>query len=566
MESKLHQHLSVKPRKNLGRAPGTRCDLPSILFLEMMRNSDHSTRLGIAVIAIIVCIPKTYAETASRERAAQVLDAAFSAHGGLDALEHLQSLTVVARGTIDQSAELQGLGPGKACIRSFEERLYYEASSASVARQVRAPRNDLSLRWRKTVLTGDERLFVDFVSRRARRTVDRDVPMERRGLLRRFPHFALREARESLDTLRSVGTVELEGRPHHVIAYRPLLSDADDELSLFIDSETGAVAKYQMKLDFPGLGETALEWIFHDHRRLELLGLFPNGHTIQVAGKPYVSVFYDEVTVNETLPEEALGLPSDIEAPPPPRRTAEPNASSRLSPKVEEIAEGVFFVQNLSGFNTMFVELEDFVLAVEAPADHPWLEYVPPTNRSPASSIGEEFVDIIKRRIPEKPIRYLALTHHHSDHIGGARAFMAEGTTLLTTAGNRALLKRMGDATYEWAPDRLSRRFRSPIIETFEGKRLVSDGKKTVELIDIGANPHTEEMTIVWIPEEKILFQGDLFYPIPLDYFPPPGRQIIMRYFVQWLEENRISPERIYGVHGPWYGTQEHIEKIVSGS
>jgi hypothetical protein len=73
-------------------------------------------------------------------------------------------------------------------------------------------------------------------------------------------------------------------------------------------------------------------------------------------------------------------------------------------------------------------------------------------------------------------------------------------------------------------------------------------------------------MTIVWILEEKLLFQGDLFYPIPLDYFPPTGREINMGDSVEWLRVNRVSPERIYGVHGPWHGTPEHIKKIASGS
>jgi glyoxylase-like metal-dependent hydrolase (beta-lactamase superfamily II) len=517
----------------------------------------------MAVLAVIVCARTTYSETAPQERAVQVLDAALGVHGGPDAIDHLKSLSIVARGTIDQSGEVQGLHPEKACIRSFEERLYYAASSRGVARQVRAPRNDLSLRWRKTVLEGDERLFVDFVSRRARRTSDSNVAIERLRLLRRIPHFALYEARESRDTLRSLGTVESGERSYDVIAL-PL--DTGDELSIFIASDTGTVAKYEMKLDFPTLGDTVLEWIFHDYRRLEPLGLFPNGHTIKVGGQTYVTVFYDEVSVNDPLPEEALGLPSDIEVPPPPRKKAAPSASSQTSPGVEEIAEGVFFVQNLFGFNTMFVEFRDFVLAVEAPADYPWLEYVPPANMSPASSIGEEFVDIIKRTVPEKPIRYLALTHHHSDHIGGARAFIAEGTTVLATPGNRALLERMAKANHGLVPDRLSHHPRHLIIETFEGKRVISDGQRTVELIDVGANPHTEEMIIVWIPEERILFQGDLFYPIPIDYFPPPGREIIMRDFVEWLRVNRVSPERIYGVHGPWHGTPEHIKKIVSGS
>jgi glyoxylase-like metal-dependent hydrolase (beta-lactamase superfamily II) len=220
------------------------------------------------------------------------------------------------------------------------------------------------------------------------------------------------------------------------------------------------------------------------------------------------------------------------------------------------IADGVFFVTNLGGFNTMFVEFADFVLAVEAPAAYPWLETVPPANMAPSASLGEQYLDAIQNTVPEKPVRYLALTHHHSDHIGGARPFMVEGAALLTTPGNRDFIHRMAEAIA----------VREPLVETLEGKKVVSDGRRRVELINIGSNPHTEEMIVVWIPEEGILFQGDLFYPIPLDYFPPTGRTIIMRHFAEWLRENQISPKRIYGVHGPWYGTEEHLNKILAES
>jgi hypothetical protein len=338
-------------------------------------------------------------------------------------------------------------------------------------------------------------MFVDFVSRSARRSIDPSAPTERQGLLRRIPHFALQEAWKNAGSLRWRGIGEVNGKTQDVIAYT---LDSGEELAIFVDAETHTVTKYEMNLDFPTLGNTVLEWIFPEHQPIEPLGLFPAGHIVKVGGRTYLDVTNERVEVNKPLPSEAFGLPADIKLPPPPEPRQE---SAPQLTEVTSIADGVFFVTNLGGFNTLFVEFADFVLAVEAPAEYPWLE-------------------------------------------------------TLTTPGNRDFIHRMAESVD----------VREPLAETIDGKRVVSDGRRTVELINIGANPHTEEMIVVWIPKEGILFQGDLFYPIPLDYFPLTGRTIIMRHFAEWLRENQISPKRIYGVHGPWYGTEEHLNKIQAES
>jgi len=48
----------------------------------------------------------------------------------------------------------------------------------------------------------------------------------------------------------------------------------------------------------------------------------------------------------------------------------------------------------------------------------------------------------IKETVPNKPIRYLVLTHHHSDQAGGFREYVAERATIVTTAGNKSFLKK----------------------------------------------------------------------------------------------------------------------------
>ena len=49
-----------------------------------------------------------------------------------------------------------------------------------------------------------------------------------------------------------------------------------------------------------------------------------------------------------------------------------------------------------------------------------------------------------KTKYPGKPIRYLVLTHHHMDHTGGTRTFMAEGATVIVPSPDKAYFEKVG--------------------------------------------------------------------------------------------------------------------------
>lgn len=100
-------------------------------------------------------------------------------------------------------------------------------------------------------------------------------------------------------------------------------------------------------------------------------------------------------------------------------------------------------------------------------------------------------------------------------------------------------------------------------IETFTHKRVITDGARTVELLNTGATPHTAENIVVYLPREKILYQGDLFYFDIGAEFPPKDRIIVMRPFAEWLNKNKLSPEQIYQTHDVGFATRKHITRIL---
>ena len=179
---------------------------------------------------------------------------------------------------------------------------------------------------------------------------------------------------------------------------------------------------------------------------------------------------------------------------------------------------------------------------------HPSLEETPVETIGNINAVSEEFIAKIKQTIPNKPIKYVVATHCHSDHMGGLRAFISEKSTVLTTPGNKAFYEKFAPGLK---------------VETFDKKQTISDGERTVELINVGANPHTEENIVVYFPKEKYLFQGDLFYFNNEATFPLKDRLPVMFFFAGWLRKNNLSPVRIYGFHSTMFGSTEHIEKLL---
>jgi glyoxylase-like metal-dependent hydrolase (beta-lactamase superfamily II) len=141
---------------------------------------------------------------------------------------------------------------------------------------------------------------------------------------------------------------------------------------------------------------------------------------------------------------------------------------------------------------------------------------------------------------------------------------MAEGATLLATPGLRGYFERLARAESALIPDRLATAGRTELrMEAIAARRVLTDGVRTVELINAGPTPHTEEALVVWLPAEQILFQGDLFYYDGEAGFPAPDRLLTMAAFGRWLERTGLCPQRIYGTHDRGVATMAHVRRAM---
>ena len=93
---------------------------------------------------------------------------------------------------------------------------------------------------------------------------------------------------------------------------------------------------------------------------------------------------------------------------------------------------------------------------------------------------------MLKEQFPDKPIRYAAVTHHHSDHIGGVRGLAASGATILVEKGHAPALQSLVDLHHTHPPDSLeserSAGAKTGAVEVYDTKKVITDGKQSLEL------------------------------------------------------------------------------------
>jgi len=119
------------------------------------------------------------------------------------------------------------------------------------------------------------------------------------------------------------------------------------------------------------------------------------------------------------------------------------------------------------------------------------------------------------RSVTDKPIKYLVLTHYHAVRVLGASAYHAE--EVICSHKTWEMIKERGQQDWESEFGRFPRLFRGhesisgltwPTM-TFTDRMTVDLGNKKVELMHIGEG-HTRGDIIVWLPEDKVCFAGDL--------------------------------------------------------
>nr|WP_308207735.1 MBL fold metallo-hydrolase [Actinomadura madurae] len=163
--------------------------------------------------------------------------------------------------------------------------------------------------------------------------------------------------------------------------------------------------------------------------------------------------------------------------------------------------------------------------------------------------------------VTDRPVRTLVNTHHHGDHTFGNYLF--SGATVVGHEGTREGALAWGkpfDEPYwtkvEWGDIEIE----PPFLTYTDGVTLWVDDLRC-EVRHVGTPAHTTNDSIVWIPERRVLFSGDLLFS--------GGTPFLMQGSIAGaitVLEEVVAPlgaETIVPGHGP-VGGPELIEPVLA--
>jgi len=285
-------------------------------------------------------------------------------------------------------------------------------------------------------------------------------------------------------------------------------------------SAENLVEKVETRLDNAVLGDMLVETTYSDYR--DFGGLkFPAKMAQKQGGHPVFDLTVTEAKANVALD---LSVPDTV-------RQATPPAAQVTS---EKLADGVWYLAG-GTHHSVAVEFADHVAVIEAPL-----------NEDRSNAVIAE----VKKLLPAKPIRYLINTHHHFDHSGGLRTYVAEGATIVTHQSNKAFYETTFKSPHTLNPDRQWREKKKAKILAIGAKHVMSDSARTVELHLIQDNSHNTGIIMAWLPKEKLLVEVDVYSPLPPNASPPANPNPNMVNLYENIQRLNLDVNRIVPLHG----------------
>lgn len=163
---------------------------------------------------------------------------------------------------------------------------------------------------------------------------------------------------------------------------------------------------------------------------------------------------------------------------------------------------------------------------------------------------SEAILRELHKKWPDKPLKYVILTHHHLDHAGGLLPYAAAGATVVTGASNEAYFNRiLGKSSVEAAE-----------LKAVGDHATLKAIGRNIEVYQVRVG-HANGYLAVYIPDEKMLFNSDLY---------SPGRPTQQK---EWAKE-LLDAVEFYGLdvtthvggHGMGTAPHEHLVELTGSN
>ena len=176
--------------------------------------------------------------------------------------------------------------------------------------------------------------------------------------------------------------------------------------------------------------------------------------------------------------------------------------------------------------------------------------------------------DVVRhvRQVTDKPIKYVTLTHYHAVRVLGASGYRQHGLQeVIASKPTYELIVERGQQDMDSEIGRFPRLFNA--VESVPGltwPTLVVDGELTLWMGELEVKiwhpgrGHTKGDTVVWLPQQKILFSGDL---VEADAACYTGDAYLADWPATLDKLAALKPEKLIPGRGPALMNPEQVQR-----
>lgn len=231
-----------------------------------------------------------------------------------------------------------------------------------------------------------------------------------------------------------------------------------------------------------------------------------NGDTIP----SYITVNEKFSSIKEIEPEK-LNLPSEYN---------QLNPVKGKGLKSQQIYSNLYVISNISANQNILIKLiGDNIMVLGAPSN----------NRS-----GEQLLEHIAQKFPDKKVVSVYVTHPYSDHIGSLPVFAERGITIFADSYTIAAIKEYP-------------RF-SKMIDTFKFQHIEHNQKIDGVKFYVLENSRSKRQSFAYIEDQKVIYQAD-FLEIASDNTIPKLLPRYSKTFIEFIRSEKLKFNRIVGQH-----------------
>ena len=320
----------------------------------------------------------------------------------------------------------------------------------------------------------------------------------------------LRDIEDRVLEAHDAGVALRDGQLRHRIE----VADPAGPISLFVDRFSGELVELATMENDYVTGDTQVEVHYQGWRTWDGGALkFPADVIIAVGGEPTHAEHRDAIAIDEPVADATFALPDgtyahdETDAARGARNGQFHESFAGLGVpldglqtyiEAEQLGAGVWHLRGGS-HNSLVVEQASGVVVIEGPL---------------YEARAQAVYAWIAQNIPNKPVTHVVATHHHRDHAGALRTFVARGARIVVGAAARPYFARAFQAARTLEPDELAAAPRSAAFDVVAplSTFVIPDAARPVRVVAIEST-HAADMVVAYVPSTKTVFVSDIYSP-----------------------------------------------------